>query len=536
MKGIVVAPQVRACDIGIEVLSRGGNAFDAAVATAFAQEVDDPLMCGLGGMGVAQLYHAASGAHLTIEFHGRGGARCRPDMYARTLRMRAKLGRAIVVNDYRSELGYQSIMTPGTVAGLGAIHARFGTLPWADLLAPAAALARSGMWVMPYALEFWNRLPQAGLADGRTRLSATEECRNLYVRPDGSFHPLGSTIPNPGLGDTLEALAGAGADDFYRGALGARIAEDMEANDALVTGADLEGYRCIEGKPLHVRYRGYDLYTAPPPASGLSVLQILRFLEPFDLAGAGHNSVRHLDLLIRAMTAAQVDRYAHIADPLFAEVPVARLLSEDHAAAWRAKLLDAAELPQPERVPDFGTTHISAADAAGNVVSMTHTLGTASGVITPGMGFVYNNSMKLFDPNPDHPNAVAAGKARTTAMSPTMVFRDGKPLFAVGAPGGSAIISSVSQTLLNLLDFGMSPAEAVVAPRIHAEGGEVLVESRVQGRVLEGLKARGHAIQRSPHALDPSFSRAQVAEITPHGFRGGSDPRTGGGAVALCDG
>jgi len=168
------------------------------------------------------------------------------------------------------------------------------------------------------------------------------------------------------------------------------------------------------------------------------------------------------------------------------------------------------------------------------VISITHTLGTASGVITPGMGFVYNNSMKLFDPALDRPNSVAAGKARTTAMAPTVVFRDGKPVYAVGAPGGGAILSSMSQTLLNLLDFGMSPAEAVFAPRIHTEGGDVQAESRIECAVLDVLRARGHRMLRSPHALDPSFSRTQVAEIGSESWRGGSDPRTGGGFVGIA--
>jgi gamma-glutamyltranspeptidase/glutathione hydrolase len=173
-------------------------------------------------------------------------------------------------------------------------------------------------------------------------------------------------------------------------------------------------------------------------------------------------------------------------------------------------------------------------DAAGNVVSLTHTLATASGVVTPGLGFMYNNSMKLFDPDPAHPNGIRPGKARGTAMSPCILFRDGRPWMAVGAPGGSAIISSVAQTISNVVDFGMSPTEAVVAPRIHAEGGVVQAEARIPGVVVEALKAGGLRVEHRPYSYDPSFSRAQCAMVDSEGWRAGSDPRTGSGGVAFA--
>lgn len=533
-RGVVVAPQPRACDVGADVLARGGNAFDAAVATAFAQGIDDPFMCGIGGMGTANLFHAASGAHVVLEFQARGGSRCTPDMYVRNLRGRAALGRATVHNDYSSELGYRSIMTPGAVAGFGEIHRRFGSMPWAELVMPAARLARDGMWVMPHAVEFWTRKPQAGLADGRSRLAATEESRAIYLRRDGGFFDVGDRVPNPGLADTLEAIARGGWQEFYAGGIGERIARDLEVHDAWITGEDLRGYRVREQQPVSIRYRGCDVRSAPPPVSGVTVLAILRIVEQFDLRALGHNSAACLNVLARAMAIAHADRYRYLCDPFVNRVDVDTLLSD--AAAREAADSIRRATPPPVTAPsrDGGTTQVSVMDALGNAVSMTHTLGTASGVITAGLGFMYNNSMKLFDPDPAHPNAPAPGKTRGTAMAPTIVLRDGRPWIAVGAPGGSAIVSSVTQTLINLIDFGMSPTEAVSAPRIHCEGGDVFAEARIQASTLAALQAHGLVVQRRPYSYDPTFSRAQALVADgERGWRAGSDPRTGSGGCAV---
>ncbi|MCC7426662.1 MAG: gamma-glutamyltransferase [Alphaproteobacteria bacterium] len=535
MKGVVVAPQPRACDVGASILAKGGNAFDAAVATALAQEVDDPFMCGIGGMGTAHIFHAASGRHEVLDFQARAGSLCTPDMYLRNVRGRTALGRATLHNDYSSELGYRSIMTPGTVAGLSELHRRYGSLPWRDLVLPAAALARGGMWVMPYAVEFWTRKPQPGLADGRSRLAASEESRRIYLRRDGTFHEVGDLIPNPDLAATLKAIAEGGPQEFYRGAIGKRIAADLDAYGAWVTEADLHGFAPRDQAPLSITYRGVTVCSAPPPTGGVMLLAILRIMERFDLAAMRHNSAEHLFVLARALAEGQAGRYEIVGDPFFTPFDPQSVLGEAKIEAAAARIR--AGLVAPETPPrrEEGTTHLSVMDAAGNVVSLTHTLATASGVITPGLGFMYNNSMKLFDPDPNHPNGIRPGKARGTAMAPSIVFRDAKPWFAVGAPGGSAIISSVTQTISNIVDFAMSPAEAVAAPRIHAEGGPVQAEARIQATVIEGLRARGLKVERRPYAYDPTFSRAQVAMADgAGGWKVGSDPRTGSGGFAFA--
>lgn len=532
MKGVIVAPQPRACHIGAAVLASGGNAFDAAVAVAFAQEVDDPFMCGIGGMGTAH-FVTAGGIHGVLDFQARAGSRCTPEMYSRNTRGRAALGRATLHNDYSSELGYRSIMVPGTVAGLGELHRRHGTRDWADLVRPAAALARSGTWVMPYFLDFLMRRPQPGLADGRSRISATEASRSIYLRPDGTLHEVGERIPNSDLAATLEAIAEGGAAAFYTGALGARIAEDLEAHDAWVTGADLRDYAPRDQAPLSITYRGIKVSTAPPPCGGVMVLAILKILEAFDLAAMGHSSTAHLAVMARALTEGQAGRYDLVGDPFFVPFDPESVLGQARIAEAVARIH--ASLPPPGQAPprEDGTTHVCIMDAAGNVVSMTHTLATASGVVTPGLGFMYNNSMKLFDPDPSHPNGIRPGKSRGTAMSPCILFRNGRPWMAVGAPGGSAIISSVAQTISNVVDFGMSATEAVSAPRIHAEGGAVQAEARIPAAVIEALRASGLTVEHRPYSYDPSFSRAQCAMVAEDGWRAGSDPRTGGGGFAF---
>jgi gamma-glutamyltranspeptidase/glutathione hydrolase len=262
---------------------------------------------------------------------------------------------------------------------------------------------------------------------------------------------------------------------------------------------------------------------------------MLQILEHFDLAAEGHGSAGHIDLVARAMAAAHTDRNEYLADPDFADVPVDMLASQERAAEWAEKIKAGEFLGDGKEEPPSCTTHISIYDELGNAVSCTHTLGTGSGVITPGMGFVYNNSMKLFDPYPGSSNSIEVGKARTTGMVPTMLLRDGKPAIVVGAPGGSVIISAVLQSILNIVDFGMSPMEAVTVPRIHCEGGAIHAEARVQGAVCRQLTDMGHEVKQSAVSFDPVMSRAHVVQIAPDGtWRGAADPR-GGGGMAVVD-
>jgi len=531
MRGVVVCPQPRAADVGADVLAAGGNAFDAAVATAFAQMVADPFMCGVGGMGSFQYFEAATGAHGMIDFHNRAGSLTAPDMWSGQMAGRAEISKYTQFEDYRSELGYTSIMTPGTVAGFWEVHRRFGTKPWADLLRPAIAMARDGLEITPFVDEFWRRPPGPGAPDGIRRIRATAACARIYLRPDGSLHPVGALHRNPDMADCFAAIAEGGAEAFYRGEIARRIAADFAANGAHVTAEDLAGYRVREPKPALGRYRGWTVASNPPPGSGATLIQMLQILEHFDLAALDHGSAAHLDLVARAMAAAHRDRERWLADPEFADVPLATMLSPERAAHWAERIRAGEFLTGAVEEPPSCTTHMSIVDEAGNAVSCTHTLGTGSGVVTPGLGFVWNNSMKLFDPEPGRPNSIAPGKARTTGKVPTMLLRDGRPGIVVGAPGGSVIISAVLQTILNIVDFGMSPVAAVTVPRIHCEGAALHAEARVQDGVCRELTAMGHAVKRSPISFDPVMSRGHVVVTDGKRWEGGADPRGGGGVA-----
>jgi gamma-glutamyltranspeptidase/glutathione hydrolase len=269
----------------------------------------------------------------------------------------------------------------------------------------------------------------------------------------------------------------------------------------------------------------------PPPGSGCCLVQMLQALEHFDLGAMGPGSTDYLDTLARVMGHCHADRNRYLADPEFADVPVDRFLSLERAAEIAGRVRDREPPEASEPQADAGTTHLSVADAAGNAVSLTHTLGTGSGVVTPGLGFVYNNSMKLADTRPGRINSMAPGKARTTGMVPTMLMRDGKPEVVVGAQGGSVIISAVLQSIVNMADFAMSPAEAVAAPRIHCESGPIHAEARIEGAVVAGLEALGHEVRWSALSYDPVMAKAHAVRIGQDDWQGGADPRHGGGVA-----
>ncbi|PWS38875.1 gamma-glutamyltransferase [Falsiroseomonas bella] len=532
IKGIVVCPQPRAADVGADVLRRGGTAFDAALATAFCQMLQDPFMCGIGGMGTLQYREARSGRQGMIDFHARAGATVTPDMWAADSKGRSAISGYALFEDHRAELGYTAIMTPGTVAGLARFHETLCTWDWANLLAPAIRMAKEGITVTPFFADFLVRPPQPGLPTGMQRVTKTPACAALYLK-DGGFHAVGDVIRHPQMAETLERLAAKGAADFYTGEIAGRIADDFARNGAFVTADDLAAYRPVESPPVIGSYRGYGIASNPPPGSGAVLIAMLNILEQFDFAGVHPGSVRHLDLVARAMAAAHEDREQWLGDPAFVEVPVETMISKARAAEWARKIRDGWLPGGKIGAPPSCTTHLSVWDAAGNCVSLTHTLGTGAGVVTEGLGFNWNNAMKLFDMRPGRANSMAPGKARTTGMVPTIVSKEGEPWMVVGAPGGSVIISSVLTTIVNAIDFGMSAVEAVSFPRIHCEGGPVFCEARVQGDVVEGLRALGHEVRHSPISYDPTMSRAHAVLLRDGRPTGAADPR-GGGGVAIA--
>lgn len=533
MKGVVVAPQPMAAEIGARVLGQGGNAFDAAVATAFAQVVFDPFMCGLGGWGSATLYDAKSRVSSSIGFWPTIGERMRPDMWTDDVRGYTDIWHFPLFDDFRNMLGYGAIMTPGTVAGLGELHRRHCTVPWADLLQPAIDWSREGYAVPEYVASYLREPSIRGLPHPNRRATHTPGARALWLKENGELRQRGDHYRNKDQARTLERLARHGPGDFYKGELAEVIANDFERHGAFVTASDLASYAVRDDAPTSGKYRDLDVQSPPLPGGGLLLQQMLNVLGHFDLSKMEHNGPDHAYVIGATLSWAGVTRFRHLADPRFWDVPVEELLSAEHAARI-ADRIKKRELPDTKTLDAPGhTTHLSILDELGNCVAMTHTLTTCGGVVVPGTGTFWNDCVALMDPVPNRPNSYVPGKARASAISPTILFRNGAPYMVVGAPGGWSITSAVLQGIVNVVDFGMSPVEAVSAPRFHSEGQPVFCELRIPKGTVDELRRRGMKVEQQPFNYSPSFAKVQLAVVEGGCFRAGSDPRKDGGTAVF---
>ena len=539
MRGVVACPQPEAAEVGRRTLLGGGNAMDAAIATAFAQFAVDPQMCGVGGFGVMQVYHAPSSEHVCLEFLGRAPLKATPDLFV------GKVKRPLRFDQWEmegrvNEVGYLSVACPGTILGLWEGHRRYGSLPWEQLAQPAIGLLEEGFIVPGELAELWRRPPtQPGNSSMLEVLSTTPASRKIYVDTGGRTRSQGEVLHNPDYARTLREIAEKGPDVLYTGWMAKRIAEEFAGNGGLLSEEDLAKYRVGVGEAVKVDYRGHMVAGVPPPSSGVQVAQILRILEGFELPAMGFGTAEFFHIMALAQKASFADRNRHLGDPAFQDVPVDEVfLSPQRAAEWvqRINAWEAFEVASGA-MESRHTTTVSAIDGEGTAVALTHTLATpASGVVVDGLGFMFNNAMHMFDPYPGRPFSIAPGKARISAMTPTLVFRDGRPWAAVGAPGATKIPTGVLQTIVNMIDFGMTPVEAVAAPRVHCEGGQVDVEARVYFAVKDELEARGHVVAKSGYSYDPFFALAHVAALDLDTGRlgGAADPR-GRGGLAIVD-
>jgi len=523
---IIVAPQPQAAEIGLEVMRRGGNAVDAAVTCAFAQGVLDPQMCGIGGCGV-MLVHGPKSGDALLEFYSTAGALAREDQWEKLFIREAADRYGYVLEGWVNDVGYQSVGVPGAVAGLHEALRRFGTISWDQAIAPAVPLARDGIPVSGYMHGYWATDYGPDTVPNAQRIQTTPASKAIYTH-DGKLYAIGERLVQADYARTLELLARDGPDSFYKGEIADAIAADFAANGGFITKEDLATYRVNVTEPLRGSYRGLTLSVAGPPAGGLTLLQMLNFLEGFDLGAQGWPSTEAARLLVEAMAWAVADRELHVADPRFVEIPTGALADKQYAA--KAREMVAAAAGAHDRAD---TTHVCAVDDEGNATSLTHTLGSSSGVVTPGLGFGYNDYMNCFDPRPGTPNSVHPGKTRVTMMTPTMVFDGDQLRVCVGAPGGTKIVTGILQALVNLLDHKMSPVEAVSAPRIDFQGDVVQVEGRIPLAVSQGLERLGYRVNRRTLNYDSYFAKPQVIASTAGGrLRGASDPRKDGG-IAL---
>lgn len=536
-KGVVVAPQPLAATIGASILADGGNATDAALAAAFAQGVVDPFNGGIGGFGCMLVHDARSRRTTAISYHGRAGSKARPDVFADDVvgQIHGHAER-YEVKGAVNQIGYRSPVVPGVLAGFDDAHRLFGRLPWNVLVEPAIRLARDGIPLPGEVYAHWTDLTEPGHKSGLERIEATPACAAVFA-PGGTLLKPGQLLRQPDYAATLERIADAGADDFYRGDIARAIADDFSRHDGLFGSEDLADYRADIDGAVEGSYRGLRIESAPLPASGVQVVELLNILEHFDLAALRRDDeARYVHLVSRAMLATFADRARFLGDPRFVSVPVDLLVGKAHGR-------DVAAVVEGEgaiSVESLGyaearhTTHVCVMDGEGNAVSLTHTLGSASGVVTPGLGFVYNNCMYQFHPFPGHPNSIAPGKSRLTGAAPTLVFKDALPWMALGALGGTRMPTAIVNTFCAIVEHGMRPVEAVDAPRFHAEGAWLEMESRLYWRLRDELESRGWRLRPSTKGYDRAFALVFAAVRDADGaFHGGSDPRGGGGLAIV---
>ena len=532
MGGVVSAQQPLAVEAGASAFAQGGNAVDAGLACAFVQGVVDPQMCGIGGAGTALVHDPQTGETIDFDFYPPVPLAATPDMFVSLIEGRVRWG-GWKLRGFANDIGYRSICTPTFVRAAAKLHARYGRLSWPEILAPAIEVARDGAPVYHAVHDRWVRAT-AGFADSLTRNTATEAAARIFTT-DGRLLEPGERMATQDYARTLERLADAGAEDFYAGEIARRIVDDMAVNGGLVRQDDLDRAPVLEGAPLKGRYRGYEIEAPLPPGGGLVVLEALGILERFDLRKLEHNGPDHLHLVAEALRAAFADWKSRTGDPAFVDNPVDDLLSDERLDGLAATIdqsgAAARAAGDARLIPDSKTTtHVSVIDDDGLTVTMTHTLGLASGVVTEGLGFQYNNAMVLFDPNPGGPNSIAPGRVRQHGTAACIVKKDGAPFMAIGAPGGHGICSGVVQVIGNVVDFDMTPVEAVSAPRIHAEGDVVEAEARIPRSVIAGLTARGHEVKHSVYGYDYTSGRPHLALREPEtgGLGGAADPRGGG--------
>lgn len=484
---------------GLTVLQKGGTAADAAVAVTFALAVVHPQAGNLGGGGFLVYYDAATRGVWTLDFREAAPRGATRDMFAKV--------------PAAAHTGGLAAGVPGTVAGIEALHAKFGKRSWKELLAPAIALAHEGVKID---------------GDLAADIAATKRARKLE---------LPETFPPAGLEATLERLAEHGARDFYDGELAKRIVEAVHDTGGIIGFRDLREYEPIWRAPIKLRYGAYEIYAIPPPSGGgLVIGETLNILSGDNLAASGFQTPKSLHLILEAHRRAFIDRNHYVADPVTARIPYRDLLSQKRAEGWR-KTIDAERvigtsmLTEPHELVAEGehTTHFTIADAEGNVVAFTTSLGDdfGSGVVLPGLGFFLNNAMGDFS---SRPNMIDPGKRPASSLSPVIVLRDGKPFIALGSRGGAAIPTTILQVFLNVVVYGKSLQDAIAAPRWHhqATPDEVMYETRAPKKTVDALNAKGHAVSR----------RESIGDVHAILFQNGrlvavADPRRGGAAGGL---
>lgn len=529
--GMVATQEALASDIGLKILKDGGNAVDAAVAVGFALAVTLPRAGNIGGGGFMMVYDAKQGKTVALDYREKAPSSASRDMYL------DKDGNA--VSDLSRYHGL-AVGVPGTVAGLLKALDDHGTMSRGQVMAPAIALAENGIEVTAGLSESLEALSD--------RLQKWPSTKKIFFKPDGSVYQPGELLRQPELAKSLKLIAAKGADGFYKGETARKLVKAVNEAGGNMSLQDLANYKAIARVPVKGDYRGYEIVSMPPPSSGgIHIVQILNILEGYPLKDYGQNSAQTIHLMSEAMQLAYADRAEYLGDSDFIDVPASGLTSQAYADKLRSlinpnKATPAATIKANNPLPyeSDQTTHFSIVDKDGNAVANTYTLNFSygTGLVAEGTGILLNNEMDDFSAKPGAPNgygliggdanAVEANKRPLSSMSPTLVFKDSKPYIVTGSPGGSRIITTVTQVISNVIDHDMNIAEATHAPRIHDQWlpDEIRIEKALNVDTIKKLESMGHKV--SPQA---AMGSTQSIMIPPNGVYGSSDPRIVDAAV-----
>jgi gamma-glutamyltranspeptidase/glutathione hydrolase len=526
--GMVATQNATATRVGVDILERGGNAVDAAVAVGLALAVTLPRAGNIGGGGFMLVHLAEENRTVAIDFRETAPALAHPDMY---------FGPDGEVDNTEYRATHKSSAIPGTVAGLDHILREYGTMTWAELVDPALRLARDGFAVTD---DLANNLRAS-----KARLTANPVTATTFYKAGGEEYQVGEILRQPQLAWTLEQLKSHGADAFYRGAIAERLVAGMEAHNGLITMEDLAGYKVVEREPVRGTFRGFDIAAMSAPSSGgMHIVQMLNILENFPIRDLGYGSADAIHIMAESMKLAYADRSKYLGDPDYLDLPVEALTSKAYAKSLAEGISMERARPSDEILPGNlapyespETTNYSILDAAGNAVVNTYTLMASygSGVVIDGLGFLMNNNMGNFTLRPDIPdpfglmgsadNQIMPGRRPVSSMTPLMVLRDGVPYLLTGSPGGSKIITTNLQLLVNVLEHGMNIGDATAAPRIHHQWypDRLEVESGLSPDAIRILLGRGHNVQ-------PSSAMGSLQTVLFDGelYYGYSDPRRPG--------
>jgi gamma-glutamyltranspeptidase/glutathione hydrolase len=532
--GMVVSASEYASQIGVDIMKAGGNAVDAAVATAFALGVVEQYSSGIGGGSFIMIYLADKDTAIAIDGRETAPAKAFRNMF---------LDSAGVANPFLSQEGILAGATPGAVASLCLALEKFGTKQLAEILAPSIELAEKGFIV--------NRTYYDHLFTGIPLLAKFPTSKALYFKNDSTVWGVGDTLVQKDLAWSYQQIAQKGPSAFYTGEIALKITDFEQREKGMMTLEDLKNYSPKIRPVVKGTYRGFEILSMPPPSSGgVHLIQMLNILENYNLAQMGHNSSQYIHTLAEAMKPAFADRSFHLGDPDFVKVPLDTLISKGYAEILRKKLTAF----QPEEatpgvfltdsIPSGHTTHLSVVDVQGNLCAITATVNTSfgSGMTIEGTGIILNNEMDDFSAAPGQPNyfgligaeanSVQPGKRPLSSMTPTFVLKDGKPVMVVGSPGGPRIITATMQAIINILDFGMDVQTAVSVPRIHHQWkpNVLYVERDIPLDVMENLVAKGHRVRQA--GAGSTVEAIYIDRAT--GIRyGGADPRSEGKAVGF---